>query len=87
MVKGVRRLRGPWSLSTAPGSRDRDEDREPGLIISLWYADQVRERRASELLTATRSARNGAAIVEGFLRDLEDTTFAMTGLLAGTTVP
>jgi len=57
------------------------------LIISLSYADQVRERRASELETATRSARNGASIVDGFLRDLENTTFAMTGVLANSTGP
>jgi sensor histidine kinase regulating citrate/malate metabolism len=53
------------------------------LIISLSYLDQVRERRANELENATRSARNGASIVDGFLRDLENTTFAMAGVLAG----
>jgi signal transduction histidine kinase len=57
------------------------------LIIGLSYADQVRERRASELETSTRSARNGAAIVDGFLRDLENTTFAMTGVLGSSTLP
>jgi signal transduction histidine kinase len=87
MVKGVRRLRGPWSLSTRLTVLVAILAIPVLLIISLSYADQVRERRASELLTATRSARNGAAIVEGFLRDLENTTFAMTGLLAGTTAP
>ena len=57
------------------------------LIIALSYADQVRERRASELEAATRSARNGASIVDGFLRDLENTTFAMVGVLASSTKP
>jgi signal transduction histidine kinase len=57
------------------------------LIISLSYLDQVRERRANELENATRSARNGASIVDGFLRDLENTTFAMAGVLAGSPVP
>jgi signal transduction histidine kinase len=57
------------------------------LIMSLSYLDQVRERRANELDNATRSARNGASIVDGFLRDLENTTLAMTGVLAGATRP
>src|SRR5687768_10080869 len=57
------------------------------LIIGLSFSEQVRERRASELDTATRSARNGAAIVDGFLRDLENTTFAMAGVLASSTSP
>src|SRR5687768_17633954 len=57
------------------------------LIIGLSFSEQVRERRASELDTATRSARNGASIVDGFLRDLENTTFAMAGVLATSTRP
>lgn len=57
------------------------------LIISLSYVDQVRERRASEIEAATRSARNGASIVDGFLRDLENATFAMVGVLAGSERP
>jgi signal transduction histidine kinase len=57
------------------------------LIIGLSFSDQVRERRASELDTATRSARNGAAIVDGFLRDIENTTFAMAGVLGSSTRP
>jgi signal transduction histidine kinase len=81
------RLRGPWSLSTRLTLLVVVLAIPVLLIIGLSYADQVRERRASELDTATRSARNGAAIVDGFLRDLENTTFAMTGVLAGSTRP
>jgi signal transduction histidine kinase/HAMP domain-containing protein len=81
------RLRGPWSLSTRLTLLVAVLAIPVLLIIGLSYADQVRERRASELETATRSARNGASIVDGFLRDLENTTFAMAGVLAGSTRP
>jgi len=81
------RLRGPWSLSTRLTLLVAILAIPVLLIIALSYADQVRERRASELDTATRSARNGASIVDGFLRDLENTTFAMAGVLANTTGP
>ena len=81
------RLRGPWSLSTRLTVLVAVLAIPVLLIIGLSYADHSRERRASELDTATRSARNGAAIVDGFLRDLENTTFAMTGVLATSTRP
>ena len=81
------RLRGPWSLSTRLTVLVGVLAIPVLLIIALSYADQARERRASELDTATRSARNGAAIVDGFLRDLENTTFALTGVLAISTRP
>lgn len=80
-------MRGPWSLSTRLTLLVAILAIPVLLIISLSYAEQVRERRASELDTATRSARNGASIVDGFLRDLENTTFAMAGVLAGSTKP
>lgn len=83
----MHRLRGPWSLSTRLTLLVAILAIPVLLIIALSYADQVRERRASELDTATRSARNGASIVDGFLRDLENTTFAMAGVLAGTSRP
>jgi len=83
----MQRLRGPWSLSTRLTLLVAILAIPVLLIISLSYADQVRERRASELDTATRSARNGASIVDGFLRDLENTTFAMAGVLASSTQP
>jgi signal transduction histidine kinase len=83
----MRRLRGPWSLSTRLTLLVGIIAIPVFLIIGLSYADQGRERRASELDTATRSARNGASIVDGFLRDLENTTFAMTGVLGGSTRP
>ncbi len=83
----MRRLRGPWSLSTRLTLLIAVIAIPVLLIIGLSYADQDRERRASELDTATRSARNGAAIVDGFLRDLENTTFVMAGVLAGATRP
>lgn len=81
----MRRLRGPWSLMTRLTLLVGVLAIPVVLIIGLSYADQVRERRARELDTATRSARNGASIVDGFLRDLENTTFAMAGVLAGST--
>ena len=81
----MRRMQGPWSLSTRLTLLVAILAIPVLLIISLSYADQVRERRASELEAATRSARNGASIVEGFLRDLENTTFAMAGVLARST--
>ncbi len=83
----MRRLRGPWSLSTRLTLLIAVLAIPVLLIIGLSYADQDRERRASELDTATRSARNGASIVDGFLRDLENTTFVMAGVLAGSTRP
>ena len=83
----MKRLRGPWSLSTRLTLLGALVAIPVLLIISLSYLDQVRERRASELDTATRSARNGASIVDGFLRDLENTTFAMAGVLAGSGRP
>ena len=83
----MQRLRGPWSLSTRLTLLVAVLAIPVLLIISLSYADQVRERRASELDTATRSARNGASIVDGFLRDLENTTFAIAGVLARSTGP
>ena len=81
------RLRGPWSLSTRLTMLVAVLAIPVLLIIGLSFSDQVRERRASELDTATRSARNGASIVDGFLRDLENTTFAMAGVLGSTTSP
>ena len=81
------RLRGPWSLSTRLTLLVAVLAIPVLLIIGLSYADQVRERRASELETSTRAARNGAAIVDGFLRDLENTTFAMSGVLGSSTLP
>ena len=83
----MQRLRGPWSLSTRLTVLVAILAIPVLLIIALSYADQVRERRASELDTATRSARNGASIIDGFLRDLENTTFAMAGVLANSTGP
>jgi signal transduction histidine kinase len=83
----MRHLRGPWSLSTRLTILIGVLAIPVLLIIGLSYADQDRERRASELDTATRSARNGAAIVDGFLRDLENTTFTMAGVLANSTRP
>ena len=83
----MKRLRGPWSLSTRLTLLVAVLAIPVLLIIALSYADQVRERRASEIDTSTRSARNGASIVDGFLRDLENTTFAMAGVLSGTTRP
>jgi signal transduction histidine kinase len=83
----MRRLRAPWSLSTRLTVLIGVLVIPVLLIIGLSYADQDRERRASEIDTATRSARNGAAIVDGFLRDLENTTFTMAGVLANSTRP
>ncbi len=83
----MRRFRGPWSLSTRLTLLVAILAIPVLLIILLSYADQARDRRASEIANATRSARNGAAIVDGFLRDLENTTFAMSGVLGGSTRP
>jgi signal transduction histidine kinase len=83
----MQRLRGPWSLSTRLTVLVAILAVPVLLIIALSYADQVRERRASELDTATRSARNGASIVDGFLRDLENTTLATAGALASSARP
>lgn len=87
MVRVMKRLRGPWSLSTRLTLLVAILAIPVLLIISLSYADQLRERRASEIDSATRSARNGASIVDGFLRDLENTTFAMAGILSASTGP
>ena len=51
------------------------------IVIALSYDDALRDRRAVETNAATFAARNSASIVEGFLRDLESTTFATAGLL------
>ncbi len=83
----MKRLGGPWSLSTRLTLLVTVVAIPVLLIISLSYADQLRERRARDLETATRSARNGASIVDGFLRDLENTTFAMAGVLASSSRP
>jgi signal transduction histidine kinase len=83
----LKSLRGPWSLSTRLTLLIAVLAIPVLLIIGLSYADQDRERRASELDTATRSARNGASIVDGFLRDLENTTFTMAAVLAGSARP
>ncbi len=83
----MQRLRRPWSLSTRLTLLVAILAIPVLLIISLSYVDQVRERRASEIDTATRSARNGASIVDGFLRDLENTTLALAGSLAGNSRP
>jgi len=53
------------------------------LVIGLSYNDQLRDRRASEAATATSAARNGASVIEAFLRDLENSTFASAGVLGG----
>jgi signal transduction histidine kinase len=87
MVRLMQRLRGPWSLSTRLTMLVAILALPVLVIISLSYLDATRVRRASELDSATRSARNGASIVDGFLRDLENTTFAMAGVLAGSAGP
>jgi signal transduction histidine kinase len=87
MVTMMRAFRRPWSLSTRLTLLVLVLAIPVLLIIALSYGDQVRERRATELDEATRSARNGASIVDGFLRDLENTTFAMAGVMAGSTRP
>lgn len=51
------------------------------IVIAASYGDALRERRTVEIGSATFAARNGASVVEGFLRDLENTTFATAGLL------
>ena len=57
------------------------------LIIALSYADALGERRNAELESSARTASNGAAILGGFIRDLDDTTFASAGLLAAAARP
>src|SRR5205085_825759 len=52
-------------------------------VVGLSYNDQLVDRRASEATAATTAARDGAAVVEGFLRDLENSTFATAGILGG----
>src|SRR5437870_6753674 len=55
------------------------------LVIALTYADLLGERRRAETASATQAARNGASIVDGFLRDLESTTFATATFLGDST--
>ena len=57
------------------------------VVVGLSYNDQLRDRRAAEAASATTAARDGAAIVESFLRDLENSTFAAAGLLSDTQRP
>src|SRR6185503_13708285 len=57
------------------------------VVVALSYSDQLRDRRAAEAASTTTAARDGAAVVEGFLRDLENSTFAISGLLATSTQP
>jgi signal transduction histidine kinase len=57
------------------------------VVIALSYNDSLRERRAVETSAATFAARNSASIVDGFLRDLESTTFAAAGLLGAAAGP
>ncbi|OLC57952.1 MAG: hypothetical protein AUH85_02025 [Chloroflexi bacterium 13_1_40CM_4_68_4] len=52
------------------------------VIIAVSYADALRERRAAELDSVSRTASNSAAILGAFIRDLDDSTFASAGLLA-----
>src|SRR4051812_32137824 len=54
------------------------------VVVALSYSDQLRDRRAAEAPSTTTAARDGAAIVESFLRDLEKSTFAPAGRLSGT---
>ncbi|MDQ2952719.1 MAG: ATP-binding protein [Chloroflexota bacterium] len=51
------------------------------IVIALSYSDALHDRRTVETNAATFAARNSASIVEGFLRDLESTTYATAGLL------
>jgi signal transduction histidine kinase len=51
------------------------------VLIALSYNDSLRDRRTVETNAATFAARNSASIVDGFLRDLESTTFATAALL------
>ncbi len=57
------------------------------IVIAMSYSDALRDRRAVETSAATFAARNSASIVEGFLRDLESTTFATAGLLGSSAGP
>src|SRR3954469_14174562 len=56
-------------------------------VVGLSYNDQLVGRRASEATAATTAAHDGAAVVEGFLRDLENSTFATAGILGGSLRP
>ena len=57
------------------------------VVIAASYADALQDRRGVEIVSATHSARNAASIVEGFVRDIESTTFATAGLLSGSVRP
>jgi signal transduction histidine kinase len=57
------------------------------VVVALSYNDQLRDRRAAEAASTTTAARDGAAVVESFLRDLENSTFATAGLLGGSIRP
>jgi signal transduction histidine kinase/HAMP domain-containing protein len=57
------------------------------IVILASYEDSVRDRRQIEVTAATQGARNGASIIDGFLRDLEGTTFATAGVLGRGTAP
>src|SRR5207248_1197432 len=78
------RLRGPESLSARLTFLVVALAVPILLVIALTYADVLSERRRAETASATQAARNGAAIVDGFLRDLESTTFAIAGLVGDT---
>jgi signal transduction histidine kinase len=56
-------------------------------VVALSYNDQLRDRRAAEAASTTTAARDGAAVVESFLRDLENSTFATAALLGGSIRP
>jgi signal transduction histidine kinase len=57
------------------------------VVVALSYNDQLRDRRAAEGASTTTAARDGAAVVESFLRDLENSTFAIASLLGASTLP
>ena len=57
------------------------------LTIAISYADLLRDRRAAELESSSRTATNGASILGAFLRDLDGTTFATASLLAVAPLP
>jgi len=83
----IRRLAGPWSLSTRLTLLLAALAVPVLLIIGLSYAEHIRDRRALELDSARRAAHNGVSVVDGFLRDLENSTFATAALLAADTRP
>jgi signal transduction histidine kinase len=57
------------------------------IVIALSYGDALRDRRGVETNAATFAARNSASIVDGFVRDLESTTFATAALLGSSPGP